>query len=77
MDGNEILQPGKPYPLGATWDGMGTNFAIFSEHATGIELCLFDEGDEEVRLPLTAVEHFVWHGYVPGMGSGQWYGYFL
>jgi glycogen operon protein len=69
------LWPGKVYPLGATWDGKGTNFALFSENATGVELCLFDKDDEETRLPLTEVSNFVWHGYVPGVGPGQRYGY--
>ncbi|GAB4386046.1 MAG: glycogen debranching protein GlgX [Elainellaceae cyanobacterium] len=66
---------GNAYPLGATWDGKGTNFALFSEQATGVELCLFDEKDQEIRLSLTEVENFVWHGYVPGVGPGQKYGY--
>ncbi|MGB7441558.1 MAG: glycogen debranching protein GlgX [Coleofasciculaceae cyanobacterium] len=69
------LWPGKPYPLGATWDGKGTNFALFSENATGVELCLFDKDDQEIRLSLREVENFVWHGYVPGVGPGQRYGF--
>lgn len=69
------LWPGKVYPLGATWDGKGTNFALFSEHATAVELCLFDKDNEETRLELTEVSNFVWHGYVPGVGPGQRYGY--
>src|ERR687885_1426343 len=69
------LWPGKVYPLGATWDGKGTNFALFSENATAVELCLFDKDDEETRLELTEVSNFVWHGYVPGVGPGQRYGY--
>ena len=69
------LLPGKPHPLGATWDGEGTNFALFSENATGVELCLFDEQDSETRLPLFAVENDVWHGYVPGVKPGQKYGF--
>lgn len=69
------LWPGKVYPLGATWDGKGTNFALFSENATAVELCLFDKDDEETRLKLTEVSNFVWHGYVPGVGPGQRYGY--
>ena len=67
--------PGKPYPLGATWDGKGTNFALFSEHATGVELCLFDKKGRETRLSLTEVSNFVWHGYVPSIGPGQRYGF--
>ncbi len=70
--------PGKPYPLGAAWDGQGVNFALFSESATAVELCLFDQlGDEEesVRIPLPEVTAYVWHGYVPGVRPGQLYGY--
>lgn len=67
--------PGKPYPLGASWDGKGTNFALFSENATAVELCLFDKQDREIRLPLTEVNNFVWHGYLPGVGVGQRYGF--
>jgi isoamylase len=69
------LWSGKPYPLGATWDGKGTNFALFSEHATGVELCLFDNYGRETRLTLTEVSNFVWHGYVPSVGPGQRYGF--
>ncbi|NMG11381.1 glycogen debranching protein GlgX [Brasilonema sp. UFV-L1] len=69
------LWPGNVYPLGANWDGKGTNFALFSENATGVELCLFDRDDQETRLTLTEVSNFVWHGYVPGVGPGQRYGY--
>lgn len=67
--------PGKPYPLGAFWDGKGTNFAIFSEHATGVEVCLFDKRGRETRLKLKEVTNFVWHGYVPSVGPGQRYGF--
>ncbi|MGK7922269.1 MAG: glycogen debranching protein GlgX [Trichodesmium sp.] len=69
------LWPGKPYPLGASWDGKGTNFAIFSENATSVELCLFDKQDNETRLTLTEVSNFVWHGYIPGIAPGQRYGF--
>ena len=69
------LWPGKPYPLGATWDGQGTNFAIFSENATAVELCLFDKQGKESRLALREVSNFVWHGYVPSIGPGQRYGF--
>lgn len=69
------LWPGKPYPLGAFWDGKGTNFALFSEHATLVELCLFDEQGQETRLPLTEVNNFVWHGYAAWIGPGQRYGF--
>ena len=70
--------PGKPYPLGASWDGEGTNFAIFSENATRFDLCLFEDGlvaSEEIRLPLREVTARVWHAYLPGVGPGQAYGY--
>jgi glycogen operon protein len=67
--------PGVPYPLGATWDGEGTNFAIFSENATGVTLCLYDEDGRERCAPLTEVTAHVWHGFVPGIGPGQRYGY--
>ncbi|HEY9603986.1 MAG TPA: glycogen debranching protein GlgX [Allocoleopsis sp.] len=69
------LWPGRVYPLGAHWDGKGTNFALYSENATGVELCLFDRDDKETRLELTEVSNFVWHGYIPGVGPGQRYGY--
>lgn len=69
------LWPGKPYPLGATWDGKGTNFALFSENATGVELCLFDQQDRETRLTLTEVSNFTWHCYVPSIVPGQRYGF--
>jgi isoamylase len=67
--------PGTAYPLGATWDGSGTNFALFSEVAERVELCLFDESGTETRVPLTEVDGFVWHGYLPSVGPGQRYGY--
>ncbi len=67
--------PGAPYPLGATWDGWGTNFALFSEAADGVELCLFDESGAESRVGLTEVDGFVWHGYLPAISPGQRYGY--
>ncbi len=70
--------PGTPYPLGATWDGVGVNFAIFSEHATRVELCLFDSPDadsESLTIPLTEQTDMVWHGYLPDVRPGQLYGY--
>ncbi|HKN12158.1 MAG TPA: glycogen debranching protein GlgX [Candidatus Binatus sp.] len=73
----EIL-PGAPYPLGATFDGAGANFAIFSEHATGATLCLFGGigGNTEIaRIPLAERTEHVWHAYVPGVRAGQRYGY--
>ena len=66
--------PGAPFPLGPMWDGEGTNFALFSEHAERVELCLF-EGDEETRYELAQRTVFNWHGYLPGVGPGQRYGY--
>jgi len=68
---------GAPYPLGATWDGQGVNFAIYSRHADKVELCLFDEsGKRELqRIPLRERTDFVWHGYLPHMRPGQLYGY--
>jgi len=70
---------GIPSPLGATWDGPGTNFAIYSEHATGIELCLVDHRPgrerEELRIPLRAKTDHVWHVYVEDVAPGQHYGY--
>jgi glycogen operon protein len=70
------IQPGEPYPLGATWDGLGVNFALFSEHATSVVLCLFDgEGNESARIPLPEQTDLVWHGRIPGLKPGQCYGY--
>ncbi|GIH17868.1 glycogen debranching protein GlgX [Rugosimonospora africana] len=69
------LWPGERYPMGATYDGTGTNFAIFSEVADSVELCLFDEADNEERVALTEVDAFVWHGFVPGVGPGARYGF--
>ncbi len=67
--------PGDSYPLGATYDGAGTNFALFSEVAERVELCLFDEDGKENRIDLREVDGFVWHGYLPGISPGQRYGY--
>jgi isoamylase len=69
--------PGRAFPLGPMWDGEGTNFSIFSEHAEGVELCLFDDGDTETRVELTNRTAFNWHCYIPGIGPGQRYGYRL
>ena len=69
------LWPGNPYPLGASWDGKGTNFALYSENATKVELCLFDSQDRETRVSLTEVQNYVWHGYLPDIGPGQRYGF--
>jgi isoamylase len=69
------IWPGAAYPLGATWDGWGTNFALFSEAAEQVELCLFDEAGTESRVDLTEIDGFVWHGYLPAISPGQRYGY--
>ena len=69
------IWPGASYPLGATYDGVGTNFALFSEMAERVELCLFAAGGTETRVALHEVDGFVWHGYLPGVGPGQRYGY--
>ena len=67
--------PGQPFPLGATWDGDGVNFALWSPGADGVELCLFDGSGDERRIQLRESTYHVWHGYVPGVGPGQRYGY--
>ncbi|KQW47285.1 glycogen debranching protein [Nocardioides sp. Root1257] len=67
--------PGQAYPLGATFDGSGTNFAIFSEVAEKVELCLFDADGTETRVELTEVDAYVWHCYLPTVQPGQRYGY--
>ncbi|MCO7221243.1 glycogen debranching protein GlgX [Klenkia sp. PcliD-1-E] len=67
--------PGTAYPLGATYDGTGTNFALFSEVAEKVELCLFDDEGNEERIRLPEMDAFVWHGFVPGVQPGQRYGY--
>ena len=69
------IWPGNPYPLGATYDGTGVNFAIFSEVAERIELCLIGERGKEVRIALPEVDGFVWHGFIPGIQPGQRYGF--
>src|SRR5262245_35825077 len=71
-------RPGIPYPLGATYDGVGVNFALFSENATRVELCLFDNrdgNDETSRFEVTEQTDQVWHIYLPGISPGQRYGY--
>ena len=67
--------PGSTYPLGATYDGNGTNFALFSEAADRVELCLFEEDGTETRVDLVDIDAFVWHAYLPQVGPGQRYGY--
>jgi glycogen operon protein len=78
MNGADMaVWPGQPYPLGASWDGEGVNFALFSEHATGVELCLFDtRGRREIaRIPMRWQSDQVWHCYLPEARPGQLYGY--
>jgi isoamylase len=70
-----ILLPGRPYPLGPHFDGRGTNFSLFSEVATRVELCLFDEQGRELHHDLPECTGYVWHGYVGDVGPGQQYGY--
>jgi glycogen operon protein len=73
-----VIWPGKPYPLGATWDGTGVNFALFSENATSVELCLFDSPDdlhESERIKLPEQTDDVWHVYIPYLKPRQCYGY--
>jgi isoamylase len=67
--------PGRPYPLGAAYDGGGTNFSLFSEMADQVELCLFDDSGGEERLRLEEIDAFVWHTYLPTVAPGQRYGY--
>ena len=72
------VRPGNPYPLGATWDGAGVNFAIFSENATRVELCLFDSPEaaaERTRVPLIEQTDMIWHCYLRDVRPGQLYGY--
>ncbi|EUA08807.1 glycogen debranching enzyme GlgX [Mycobacterium xenopi 4042] len=68
------MWPGNSYPLGATYDGAGTNFALFSEIAEKVELCLINDGTE-TRITLDEVDGYVWHAYLPGVGPGQRYGF--
>src|SRR5215472_7423405 len=69
------VRPGRHFPLGATCRDGGVNFALFSENATAVDLCLFDEQGKERRLPLIERTAHVWHGFLPGLGRGQRYGY--
>ena len=72
------IKPGSPNPLGATWDGHGVNFALFSENATKVELCLFDSPHSEkesLRITMPEQTDLVWHAYVPDIRPGQLYGY--
>ena len=74
-DSTPEVWPGTPYPLGATYDGAGTNFAVFSEIAESVDLCLFDDDDVETVITLPEYDAFVWHGYLPRVGPGQRYGF--
>ncbi len=67
--------PGHPFPLGATWNGTGTNFSLFSENAERVELCLFDAQDRETRVDLRERTAFIWHGFLPDVGPGQRYAF--
>src|SRR5688500_14234450 len=70
--------PGRPYPLGPTWDGSGTNFALYSENAAKVELCLFDAAEstaESARIELREYTDLVWHAFLPDVRPGQLYGY--
>jgi isoamylase len=69
------IEPGAFHPLGATWDGQGVNFALFSEHATAVDLCLFDAEGHETRIPVPWRTIHVWHVYLPGLRPGQQYGW--
>ena len=73
-----LIYPGSPFPLGATWDGQGVNFAIYAENATGVELCLFNSREDQTESAKIRIEdrtHHVWHVYLPGLKPGQLYGY--
>jgi glycogen operon protein len=67
--------PGRPFPLGATWDGAGTNFALFAAEAEAVDLCLFDPAGSQTRVPLAETTYQIWHGYLPDVGPQQRYGY--
>ena len=70
------VREGLPYPRGATWDGKGVNFALFSANATRVEACLFDsEGKERERIELPEFRDEIWHGYVPDISPGTAYGF--
>src|ERR1051325_11368770 len=73
--GRSKRKPGEPFPLGATWDGKGTHFSLFSEVAERVELCLFDEQGHERAIALPERTAFCFHGYLPGVGPGQRYGF--
>ena len=69
------IWPGRPYPLGATYDGAGVNFALFSEVADKVELCLIADDGTETRIDLAETDAYVHHAYIPGVQPGQRYGY--
>src|SRR4029453_9101936 len=69
------MWPGQPYPLGATYDGAGTNFSIFSEVADRVQMCLFDTDGTDVRVAFDELDAHCWHAYLPSVGPGQRYGY--
>lgn len=75
MADKTITWPGNPYPLGATYDGKGVNFALFSENAEKVELCFFDSNGKETRISVNERTHGSWHVYIPGLKPGQQYGY--
>ncbi|HMG07378.1 MAG TPA: hypothetical protein VK609_02650, partial [Mucilaginibacter sp.] len=73
-----ITYPGNPFPLGATWDGNGVNFTLYSENATGVDLCLFNTMNDEIessRIQITEFSDLIWHIYIRGLKPGQLYGY--
>jgi isoamylase len=77
VDVAQRIKEGLPYPLGASWDGKGTNFALFSANATKVEICLFDEKGERERerIALPEFTDEIWHGYLPDVHPGATYGY--
>jgi glycogen debranching enzyme GlgX len=72
--GSQVTWPGRPEPLGVTWDGSGVNVAVWSDHATALDVCLFNANGVETRVPLQERTGPVWHGYLPGIAPGQRYG---
>ena len=75
VDTGPAAWPGRPAPLGASWDGEGTNVAVYAAHADGVDLCLLDEHDVETRVPMLEQTAHVWHAYVPRLGPGHRYGF--
>lgn len=74
VEAQQPVWPGNPFPFGATWDGAGTNFSVWSSTATGVTVCLFDRSGNQRLVPLTTSGLHTWHGYLPGIGPGQRYG---